>query len=107
MKETAALRRRPPRLASAGCADHLPFFFTVSTIVVFGRAIATETGMNWPLPASRPLFPAMKTSIVREAEEAAAPKQPRVAPGVSGSRAALEAADTDYPIQTGAVKDVG
>ena len=48
-----------PPLASAPWPDHLPVFFTVSTIAVFGRAIATETGINWPLHSIPPLFPSI------------------------------------------------
>ena len=48
-----------PPLASAPWPDHLPVFFTVSTIAVFERAIATETGINWPLLSIPPLFPSI------------------------------------------------
>ena len=46
-----------PPLASAPWPDHLPVFFMVSTIAVFERAIATETGINSPLLSIPPLFP--------------------------------------------------
>jgi len=46
-----------PPLASAPWPDHLPVFFTVSTIAVFERAIATETGINRPLLSIPPLYP--------------------------------------------------
>ena len=67
----------------------------VSTTVVEGRWIATLTGMNCPLRASRPIFVpfAIDYSIGSEAEEAAAPVQHRVAPRLKGRDANQSAAE--------------
>lgn len=35
---------------------HVPAFLTVSTTAVFGRRYAVFTGMDLPLPASRPVL---------------------------------------------------
>ena len=59
-------QQRPRTIAQGGfpaAPDYFPHFLIVSTTPVFGQRCAVFTGMNFPLPASRPILVPLANSL--------------------------------------------